>query len=215
MPTVFLDRDGVINENRDNYVKSWQEFHFLPGALDAMRMLTEHGFRIFIVTNQACVNHGLLSQATLHEIHERLCSTAQAYGASITAVGFCPHRPDEACGCRKPRPGMLYTIAQAYSIRLSGAYMVGDAVSDIVAGKAAGCHTVMVRTGRGTAELARALDANCHPDTVVDDLLAAAHWICASREALQQQIAVASNYLHGIYSRQCGGSVVEESSNQC
>lgn len=124
---VFLDRDGVINENRLDHVKTWDEFRWLPGVLEGLRLLTEHGFRIFIVTNQAAVNRGLMTGSTLAEIHRRMISIAASHGAIITGLRFCPHRPEEGCGCRKPRPGMLLDLAREYQVDLSAAYMIGDA----------------------------------------------------------------------------------------
>lgn len=180
MPIVFLDRDGVINENRDDHVKSWEEFRFLPGSLEALALLTRAGLRIFVVTNQACVNRGLLSVAELTTIHRRLQEEAARAGARIDAVRYCPHRPDERCGCRKPRPGMLLDLARAYGLNLGQAYMVGDAASDIAAGASAGCRTVLVRTGRGAAQLASLASGTCRPDVTLDNLLDAARWICAA-----------------------------------
>ncbi len=174
---IFLDRDGVINANRDDHVKSWHEFRFLPGALEGLRLLTEHGYRIFIVTNQAAINRGLIARATLEEIHQRMVRTAAAYGARIAGIRCCPHRPDEACACRKPQPGMLLDLAAAYSIDLGQTYLVGDAHSDIAAGQAAGCRTVLVLSGRTPRE---SLDVGrAHPDHVAADLLDAARWLCA------------------------------------
>lgn len=178
---VFLDRDGVINENRADHVKSWDEFRWLPGALEGLRLLTEHGFRIFIVTNQAAVNRGLMTHSTLAEIHQRLISIAASHGATITGLRFCPHRPEEDCGCRKPRPGMLLDLAGEYQVDLSTAYMIGDAPSDIAAGRAAGCRTVLVLSGR--TQLDHPELHRCPPTHIATNLLDAARWLC-SRPAL-------------------------------
>ncbi|NTU78200.1 MAG: D-glycero-beta-D-manno-heptose 1,7-bisphosphate 7-phosphatase [Chloroflexales bacterium] len=178
MRNVFLDRDGVINENRDDHVKSWGEFRFLPGALDALRLLTAHRFRIFVVTNQASVNRGMVSTATVDDIHRRMFRAAARRGAVITAVRYCPHRPDERCACRKPEPGMLLELAREHHVPVASTYMVGDALSDIAAGRAAGCQTILVRTGRGAGQIATSLGVTSMPDLVADDLLAAARWLC-------------------------------------
>jgi D-glycero-D-manno-heptose 1,7-bisphosphate phosphatase len=183
MPTVFLDRDGVINENRDDHVKSWAEFRFLPGALDALRLLTRQGFRIFVITNQACVNRGLAKPADVDDIHWRMAYAALAHGARINDVRYCPHRPDEACPCRKPQPGMLLDLELTYGVGLGEAYLVGDAASDIAAGRAVGCRTVMVRTGRGEQHLTSGATIACPPDAVADDLLTAALLISAWEHA--------------------------------
>lgn len=179
MRDIFLDRDGVINENRDSHVTSWSEFEFLPGTLKALRLLTAAGFRIFVVTNQACVNRGLLSVGALDDIHRRMREAAGRRGARITDVRFCPHRPDEACGCRKPMPGMLLELAQTYGISLGETYLVGDALTDVAAGRAAGCRTVLVQTGRGAAQIAAAESGEPQPDLIADNLLDAARRLCA------------------------------------
>lgn len=174
---VFLDRDGVINENRVDHVKRWAEFRWLPGALEGMRLLTEHGFRIFIVTNQAAVNRGLITHSDLAEIHRRMIIIAAAHGATIAGLRFCPHRPDEACGCRKPRPGMLLDLAREHQVDLTAAYMIGDAPSDIAAGQAAGCRTILVLSGRTALDHPGVQD---HPPThIAASLLDAARWLCA------------------------------------
>jgi D-glycero-D-manno-heptose 1,7-bisphosphate phosphatase len=184
MPVVFLDRDGVINENRDDYVKSWNEFRFLPRALDALRMLTAAGCRIFVVTNQAGVHRGLLSRGTLDGIHRRLRAVAGAAGAQIEGVRYCPHRPDENCSCRKPNPGMLLDLARVHGVSLSQSFMVGDAASDVVAGQRAGCRTILVRTGRGVEQLAAMSRHSTGPDLVAHDIFDAARAICTGAHAV-------------------------------
>jgi len=174
---IFLDRDGVINENRADHVKSWYEFRFLPGALNAMRLLTERHYRIFVVTNQAAVNRGLLASATLEEIHRRMVATAEAHGAHIAGLRYCPHRDDEACACRKPQPGMLLSLAAERQIDLGHAYFIGDALSDVAAGHAAGCRTILVRTGRGSEQLGHADFLRHRPRHVAANLLDAVHWL--------------------------------------
>ncbi|MGQ9926382.1 MAG: D-glycero-alpha-D-manno-heptose-1,7-bisphosphate 7-phosphatase [Chloroflexaceae bacterium] len=184
--SIFLDRDGVINENRVDHVKSWDEFRWLPGALEGLRLLTEHGFRIFIVTNQAAVNRGLMTSSTLEEIHRRMIGIAASHGAIITGIRFCPHRPEEACGCRKPRPGMLLDLAREYQVDLSTAYMIGDAPSDIAAGQAAGCRTILVLSGRTQLDHP---ELQSHPPLyIAADLLDAARWLC-SRPSLNSSPA--------------------------
>jgi D-glycero-D-manno-heptose 1,7-bisphosphate phosphatase len=174
---VFLDRDGVINENRVDHVKTWDEFRWLPGALEGLRLLTEHGFRIFIVTNQAAVNRGLMTSTTLADIHRRMISIAASHGAIITGIRVCPHRPEEACDCRKPRPGMLLDLAREYQVDLSAAYMIGDAPSDIAAGQAAGCRTILVLSGRTQLDHP---ELRSHPPMhIAANLLDAARWLCA------------------------------------
>lgn len=146
---IFLDRDGVINENRADHVKSWDEFDFIPGALESIRILTETGLPIFVVTNQAAVNRGLMSRETLDGIHARMNEQVYAAGGMISQVYHCPHDNHESCQCRKPEPGMLLQAAHDHDIDLSQSFLVGDAWTDIAAGKAVGAHSILLMTGRG------------------------------------------------------------------
>ncbi len=155
MKAVFVDRDGVINRNRKDHVKSWDEFVFLPGAVEGMVELTRAGLRTVILTNQAVINRGLLSREALDSIHDRMTGELEAAGAVVDAVYYCPHRPDEHCSCRKPRPGLLLAAAGRLGIELEQSYLVGDALSDIQAGRAAGCRTILVLTGRGLRQFLR------------------------------------------------------------
>lgn len=153
MKTVFIDRDGVINRNRREHVKSWSEFVFLPRAAEALAELTRWGFRIVILTNQAVINRGIVSQEVIDEIHTRMVAHLENTGARIDGVFCCPHRPEEQCSCRKPQPGLLFSAAERLGIDLTESYLIGDAISDIRAGKSAGCRTILVLTGRGPRQL--------------------------------------------------------------
>jgi len=153
-PAIFLDRDGVINENRVDHVLRWDDFAPIPGALDALRRLSRLGLPIFVVTNQAVVGRGALTPAALDEIHARMGALAARHGGRITHVYACPHRPEERCPCRKPRPGLFLRAAWERGLDLTRSYYVGDALSDIAAGQAAGCVTIAVQTGRGRTQLA-------------------------------------------------------------
>ena len=176
-PVVFLDRDGVINENRQDHVKSWTEFRFLPGAIEAIVRLTRAGLRVFVVTNQAAISRGLLERSTLERLHLQMVSSIEARGGRIDAVIYCPHRSEEACDCRKPRPGLLLQTVEQFGIDPRQAVMVGDALTDIDAGRAAGFETILVLTGRGSDQFAKAI-ANGRADFLVaSDLLAAANLI--------------------------------------
>lgn len=186
MRTVFLDRDGVINENRDEHVLTWQQFRFVPGSLEAMCLLTEAGFQLFIVTNQAAVNRGLLSHGQLGQIHRRLTAIAGRAGARIRGLRYCPHRPEEQCPCRKPQPGMLQGLAAEYRVDFERAFLVGDALTDIAAGQAVGCRSILVTTGRGAEQLLLPEAQRWRPAHVARDLLAAAHWILAESQGLSR-----------------------------
>jgi histidinol-phosphate phosphatase family protein len=142
---IFLDRDGVINENRSDYIKNWEEFTFLPGALDALHALAETDFCIVIVTNQSAIHRGHVSQEIVEEIHRRMVKQIQKHGGRVDAILYCPHRPDENCACRKPRPGLLLEAAMRYSIDLSRSYLIGDNLSDVAAGQAIGSECVLVQ----------------------------------------------------------------------
>ncbi|OAN48576.1 histidinol phosphate phosphatase [Chloroflexus islandicus] len=179
MRAVFLDRDGVINHNRPDHVKDWSEFQFLPGALTALRLLTNAGFRIFVVTNQAAVGRGLMSIETLEQIHARLRDIASYHGAQIDDIRYCPHRPEEQCHCRKPQPGMLEDLAARHRINCREAYLVGDALSDIAAGQRMGCQTILVKTGRGASELQKPELRRYQPSFIAPDLLGAVRWMLA------------------------------------
>ncbi|MFQ5610861.1 MAG: D-glycero-beta-D-manno-heptose 1,7-bisphosphate 7-phosphatase [Anaerolineae bacterium] len=178
---VFLDRDGVINYNRDDYVKRWAEFRFLPGALAALRRLAASPFQIVVVTNQSALGRGLLDPAGLECIHARMSRAVLAAGGRIDRIFYCPHRPEDGCACRKPRPGLLEQAARALNIDLARSYLVGDALSDIQAAQAAGCLPLLVLTGRGAA--ARQQSAGRYQ--VVRDLGAAVDWILGRETAFE------------------------------
>ena len=152
-PAVFLDRDGVINENRSDYVKSWQEFVFLPNVFEPLRYLAQSSYIVVVVTNQSAIGRGLVSAAIVEEIHCRMQTEIQHNGGRIDAIYYCPHHPNEGCSCRKPKPGLLLRAAQDLNIDLERSYFVGDAVSDVEAAMNAGCRPVFVLTGRGKEQL--------------------------------------------------------------
>lgn len=149
MSTIFLDRDGVINENRSDYVKSWDEFRFLPGACEAIVKLTQAGHRIVVCTNQAGVAKGSISIDTVEDIHRRMVAEIRKKGGVIEKVYYCPHGKDENCYCRKPRPGLLLRACSELGLDIKDAVFVGDSITDIQAGLAAGVHTILVLTGLG------------------------------------------------------------------
>jgi D-glycero-D-manno-heptose 1,7-bisphosphate phosphatase len=166
---VFLDRDGVINENRSDYIRSWDQIVFLDSVFTAMRCLAEHSIPVIIVTNQSAVGRGLLAEEEAHGINRRLVEAIEAQGGRISAVYLCPHRPDNACGCRKPAPGMLLQAAAEWDLDLSRSYLVGDALSDIQAARAVGAQGILVKTGRGDAQ-ARLMAHQDWKCPVVNDL---------------------------------------------
>jgi D-glycero-D-manno-heptose 1,7-bisphosphate phosphatase len=146
---IFLDRDGVINQNRADHVKNCDEFEFIPGALEGIRSLTETGLPIFVVTNQAAISRKLMTRESLEAIHDCMMKEITKASGLITRIYHCPHDTHEECGCRKPRTGMLLRAASDFSIDLSQSYLVGDAWTDISAGLEVSAHTILVMTGRG------------------------------------------------------------------
>jgi D-glycero-D-manno-heptose 1,7-bisphosphate phosphatase len=179
-PAIFLDRDGVIVENRADYVKSIDEVHILPGALEGLAQAARLDCRIVVVTNQSVVGRGLLTEPALLAIHAAIHATIVAAGGRIDAWYFCPHPPEAGCACRKPKPGMLLSAAADWHIDLPASVMVGDALSDVQAGHAASAQAILVATGLGhrhTAELAPVGPTNV---PVVSDLAAALQHIAAS-----------------------------------
>ena len=167
---VFLDRDGVINENRADYVRTWEQVHFLPGVFDALRRLAGSDFAVVVVTNQSAVGRGLMAAETLKAINDGIVARVQAEGGRIDRVYACPHRPDEGCDCRKPRPGMLLQAVADLRIDLGRSFLVGDAVTDVEAALQAGCRPFLVRSGRGGAQLAQLYLQGYKGVTVAADL---------------------------------------------
>ena len=168
-PVVIVDRDGVLNRNLEDGVRSWQEFEFLPGALAAMAHLAAHGHRVVVVTNQANVGRGLVTRAQLDEIHRRMSEAVLGAGGELEAIHACEHSPEAGCDCRKPAPGLLRRAAAQGAFDLTEAYFVGDHHTDVEAAQAAGARSVLVMSGRATPG-----DNGNRPDFVVDDILAAA-----------------------------------------
>ena len=153
MGAVLLDRDGVINEDRPDYVRSWTDFRFLPNALDALAAMSRLGLRLAVVTNQSAVGRGLVTHDELDAIHQRMLEQCGRSGAAIERVFVCPHAPAEGCSCRKPEPGLFTQALAALNERTDGSIAVGDSIDDLLAAKAAGVAFVLVRTGRGEQAL--------------------------------------------------------------
>ena len=177
---VILDRDGVINADSDEYIKSPIEWHPIPGSLEAIARLNQHGYQVAIATNQMAIARGLIDMRMLNAIHQKLHLSALAVGAHINAIFFCPHAIDEFCDCRKPRPGMLTEIGKRFGISLKGVPMVGDALRDMQAAFEVGCAPYLVRTGKGektlqTGGLPPGTQVFDNLASVVEQLLKTAH----------------------------------------
>jgi len=155
VPGIFLDRDGVIIENRPNYVRSWADVDFIEPAVKALLSISDLPFPIVIVTNQSAVGRNIITKSQADEINRRVIQEIENAGGRIDAVYMCPHAPGSDCSCRKPKPGLLLQASQEMNIDLARSIMVGDALTDIHAGRSAGVgQTVMVLTGRGKDQLA-------------------------------------------------------------
>jgi len=149
MSYIILDRDGVINFDSDQYIKSPDEWHPIPGSLEAIARLNRHGYRVLVATNQSGVARGLYDIGILDQIHEKLVHELASVGGYIEEIFFCPHHPDEKCGCRKPQPGLLHQIQAKYPINLVDTFFIGDSHVDMEVACTAGCQPLLVLTGNG------------------------------------------------------------------
>lgn len=149
MNLIILDRDGVINYDSDQFIKSPDEWKPLPGSLEAIARLSQAGYRVVVATNQSGVARGLFDMPTLNTIHEKMHKACAQAGGRIDAVFFCPHAADDDCDCRKPKSGMIEEIANRYSADLSGVLSVGDSLRDLEASARLGAQPVLVLTGKG------------------------------------------------------------------
>ena len=167
---IFLDRDGVLNENKVDYVRHWSEVQIIPEAVHALSFPALRAYKIVIVTNQSAVGRGLISLETAQDINSRLVETIRAEGGKVDAVYMCPHSPEQDCLCRKPRPGLLLQAASELSLDLPRSWMIGDAWSDLQAGQLAGVrHSILLKTGRG-AELSSVPQAHSGSYLTFDSL---------------------------------------------
>lgn len=151
---VYIDRDGVINKNRSDYVKSLEEWIPLPGAVDAITDLSNAGHPVIVITNQSAIARKYCRISDVEEIHRHLISIVRKAGGMITGIYYCPHHPDDGCDCRKPRTGMVDSARSELDLP-DGGYIVGDANSDMELGRRTGLKTVLVLTGRGRDQLKR------------------------------------------------------------
>jgi D-glycero-D-manno-heptose 1,7-bisphosphate phosphatase len=149
MKLVILDRDGTINEDRDDFVKSPEEWVPLPGALEAIARLNHAGWHTVLATNQSGLGRGLFDMVMLNAMHVRMNQMLAKHGGRIDAVFFCPHAPEDQCDCRKPLPGLMLQIGERFGVDLKLTPLVGDSLRDLQAGATAGCPTHLVRTGKG------------------------------------------------------------------
>lgn len=175
MSFIILDRDGVINHDSDQYIKTPDEWIAIPGSLEAIAQLNRAGFRVFIATNQSGIARGFYDVATLDAIHEKMVGELAAVGGYIEEIFFCPHHPDAQCACRKPQPGLLYRIQEKYDLCLADTFFIGDSWSDMQAALTAGCKPLLLLTGNGQRHIAK------HPElneiSQCDNLTQAVEWV--------------------------------------
>ena len=177
---VILDRDGTINADSDEYVKSADEWQPLPGALDAIARLNHAGWHVVVASNQSGLGRGLFDVAALNAMHAKMHKLLTAAGGRIDAVFYCPHSPEEACACRKPLPGLFEQIGERYGMDLHGVHTVGDTLRDLQAGAAMGCLPHLVLTGKGDKLRDQPLPPDFPAGTRVhNDLMAFADWLLA------------------------------------
>lgn len=176
--TVFLDRDGVINQDSPDYIKTPDEFHFIPGSPEAVALLNRHGFDVILITNQSLIGRKMAGRETLDRIFAKMNQGIEAAGGRIKDIFYCPHLPDDGCDCRKPLPGLIFQARDRHGIDLARSVMVGDSAKDMDCGRNAGCAKVLlVSTGNGEKALAALTAEGTPPDHVGADLAAVARWI--------------------------------------
>ncbi len=147
---IFLDRDGVINQDSDDYIRSLEDWKPIPGSLDAIARLYQAGYVVVVVSNQSGLARGYFDRVVVDDIHATLCSQVAELGGDIAGIYICPHHPEEGCACRKPEPGLVREAERSLGVSARGAPMVGDKLSDIEAARRAGCRPILVRTGKGS-----------------------------------------------------------------
>ncbi|MDX1335844.1 MAG: D-glycero-beta-D-manno-heptose 1,7-bisphosphate 7-phosphatase [Gammaproteobacteria bacterium] len=155
MKLIVLDRDGVINYDSDDYIKSVDEWIPLPGSLEAIARLNRAGYTVAVATNQSGIARGYYDLDALQAMHRKMRYGLEELGGELGMIAYCPHGPDDACDCRKPLPGMLNQIAAHYNVSMESVPVVGDSLRDLEAAMAVGAHPVLVRTGKGERTLAK------------------------------------------------------------
>jgi histidinol-phosphate phosphatase family protein len=183
---VFLDRDGVINQDRPDYVKDWSEFRFLKGVFPFLRELRRAGLKVVVVSNQSALGRGLMTRETLENLHARMALAIRRKRGLLSGLFYCPHHPDQGCRCRKPRIGLLKKAAREMNLNLKRSVFIGDSLKDIQAGKRAGCRTILVLSGQGEATLSKILQRKTvsAPDLIVSDLPSALPFLKAWFQAV-------------------------------
>jgi D-glycero-D-manno-heptose 1,7-bisphosphate phosphatase len=170
-PAIFLDRDGVLIENRSDYIRDWSQVRIFSKALEALSLSIIKKYKVVIITNQSGIGRNLIPLKTAQKINQKLVEVIKDNGGQIAGVYMCPHRPEEQCACRKPRPGLIWQAARELSLDLQHSWVIGDAWSDLLAGKAAGIdRVIIVKTGRGAEQLRQPSPEDIDSYLVFNDL---------------------------------------------
>jgi D-glycero-D-manno-heptose 1,7-bisphosphate phosphatase len=183
---IVLDRDGVINHESGEFIKSVAEWKPIHGSLEAIALLSKSGFTVAVASNQSGIGRKLFDHSTLHSIHRKMRRAVRAAGGSIDCIVFCPHLPDDHCDCRKPAPGLLKRLERRYGVSMEGVPVIGDSERDLAAARAAGARPVLVLTGNGRRTKAE-LDRLRVPVEHYDDLLAAAKALVSEAKVANRQ----------------------------
>lgn len=179
--TVFIDRDGVINEDSPDYIKSPGEFEFISQSPAAVALLNRYGCEVMLITNQSAVGRKMITCQILESIFNKMHKGIEAAGGRIKDIFYCPHTPEEGCACRKPAPGMILSAMEKHGIDPAETVMVGDSAKDIECGINAGCAaTVLVATGNGPRARRSLAEKGICPDYYARDLYDAVRWLIAS-----------------------------------
>jgi D-glycero-D-manno-heptose 1,7-bisphosphate phosphatase len=180
MKIVILDRDGVINQDRDDFVKSANEWVPIDGSLEAIALLNHAGWRVVVASNQSGIGRGIFGMAELNAMHEKLHRMLAGVGGRVDGIFFCPHTAKMKCDCRKPKPGLYLDIAQRFDARLENTTVIGDSLRDLQAAEAVSAEPILVRTGKGEKTLA---DGGLPPRThICHDLMDAARYLLGREE---------------------------------
>ena len=173
---LFLDRDGVINREADGYVTEWSEFGFLPGAIEAIRRLTEEGYKIIIISNQSSINRGLATKDEIDQIMTNMVTEIEDSGGKILDIYYCPHRPEDKCDCRKPEPGLFFQAEEKHGVKLTNSWFVGDKLTDVAVAMRVGARPILIRGGKPVHGIQVTEE---DAETVVDNLSGAVDYIIA------------------------------------
>ena len=180
MKTLFIDRDGVINKDpggwtRHEYVTELKDFHFLPGAIEALALLNRNRVQVIVVSNQAGINKGFFTKNRLDEITCMMVAEVKKGGGNISEIFYCPHTNEDNCNCRKPKPGMLEAAIRKHSVTARDTYIIGDSEVDVLAGRLAGLNTIFVLSGKTDMNGMKAWKVK--PDYIFKDFLEAVKWL--------------------------------------